>query len=84
MRRARYIIRDVATRNVDHLAWADELADALAALAEGRERLGGNAVELVLMPARLLDAHARPKVRGEFVRAKNDQGADVDYCGPAE
>ena len=58
-------IRDVATRGVDHLAWADELADALMVLADARERLGEDAVELVLMPGRLLDAHARRLIEGE-------------------
>ncbi len=65
MRRTRYIIRDVATRGVEHLAWRDELSDALAALADARGRLGEEAVKLVLMPGRMLDAHARRLIEGE-------------------
>ena len=65
MRRARYIIRDVATRGVDHLAWSDELACALAVLADARERLGEDAVELVLRPGRMLDAYTRRLFEGE-------------------
>ena len=65
MRRARYIIRDVAMRGVDHLAWADELAEALAAPADARERLGEEAVELLLMPDRMLDAYASRLIEGE-------------------
>ena len=65
MRRARYIIRDIATREIDYLAWHDELADALAALADVRVRLGGGAVMLVLMPSRMLDAHTRRLIEGE-------------------
>lgn len=62
---ARDSIRDLATRRVDQLAWDDGLFGAIAAPADAQGRLGDDAVELVPMPGRLLDAHARRLNEGE-------------------